>query len=301
MDTAVNNWGRWGKADERGALNLLTPEVVLAAAASITRGKVYPLALDGYAEGVPLIEYRGTPMRLTLVDSTDDGIYDAYGCAKGTGAHEDVLVMASHTTSHMDALVHVYENYKHYNGVGHDTMHANSGAQRLGIDKVGGFAARAVLLDMVRYFGEEQWLPANRVITSDDLQGAARAAGVEVGAGDVVLIRTGYLQWWWHNHAAGGPEAFEQAGIGADAAHWLASQDVVAVGSDNSAVECIPFDDNDFLHVHKILLVRAGIYMLEHMNLAAAAADGVVEGLLAVGPLLVTGATGSPINPILIA
>jgi kynurenine formamidase len=175
------------------------------------------------------------------------------------------------------------------------------GAQRLGIDKVGGFAARAVLLDMVRYFGVDQWLPAGQVITGADLEGAASTAGVEVRAGDVVLIRTGYLQWWFDNHANGGPEGFEQAGIGNDAARWLAARDVVAVGADNSAVECIPFDEGDFLTVHKILLVRAGIYMLEHMNLAAPAADGVVEGLLAVGPLLVTGATGSPINPILIA
>jgi kynurenine formamidase len=301
MDAAVNNWGRWGADDERGALNLLTPQVVQAAAASITRGKVYPLGVPIQREGVPLIDYRGQPMRLTLVDSTDDGIYDGYGCAKGTGAHEDVLVMASHTTSHMDALVHVYEDYKHYNNVGHDTMHALGGAQRLGIDKVGGFAARAVLLDMVRYFGVDQWLPAGQVITGADLEGAASTAGVEVRAGDVVLIRTGYLQWWFDNHANGGPEGFEQAGIGNDAARWLAARDVVAVGADNSAVECIPFDEGDFLTVHKILLVRAGIYMLEHMNLAAPAADGVVEGLLAVGPLLVTGATGSPINPILIA
>ena len=57
---------------------------------------------------MPNYDYRGTPMRLTLEDSTDDGIYAEYGCAPGTGAHEDVLVFASHATSHMDALIHVY-------------------------------------------------------------------------------------------------------------------------------------------------------------------------------------------------
>jgi kynurenine formamidase len=296
---AGNNWGRWGDDDERGALNLLTPDVVKAAAASITRGNVYSLGIPIQGHGVPLMDYRGTPMRLTLQDSTDDGIYEMYGCHKGTGAHEDVLVMASHTTSHMDALVHVYGEYKHYNGVPHDTMHALGGAQRLGIDKVGGFAARGVLLDMVKYFGgDDDWVTLGRNITANDLQGAAKAQGVEVRAGDVVLVRTGYLQFWWQN--APNPTPFEQAGIGLDAARWLASQDVVAVGCDNAAVEVIPFDENDFLAVHKVLLVDHGIYMLEFLNLAEPARDEVYEGVLTVAPLKVTGATGSPINPIFI-
>ena len=296
---AANNWGRWGDDDERGALNLLTPDVIKSAAASITKGNVYSLGIPIQGHGVPLMDYRGTPMRLTLQDSTDDGIYEMYGCHKGTGAHEDVLVMASHTTSHMDALVHVYGEYKHYNGVPHDTMHALGGAQKLGIDKVGGFAARGVLLDMVKYFGgAEDWVTLGRNITSEDLQGAAKVQGVEVRAGDVVLIRTGYLQFWWQN--APNPTPFEQAGIGLDAARWLASKDVVAVGCDNAAVEVIPFDENDFLSVHKVLLVDHGIYMLEFLNLAEPSRDEVYEGVLTVAPLKVTGATGSPINPIFI-
>ena len=69
---------------------------------------------------------------------------------------------------------------------------------------------------------------------------------------------------------------------------------------DNAAVEVIPFDDNDFLNIHKILLVNCGIYMLEFLNLIEPATDGIYEGMLSVGPLKVTGATGSPINPIFI-
>ena len=297
----INNWGRWGADDERGSLNLLTDDVIKAAAASITTGKVYSLGIPIQGQGVPLLDYRGTPMRLTLQDGTDDGAFAAYGAKEGTGAHEDVLVMASHTTSHMDALIHVYEDHKHYNGVPFSEMRALGGAAKLGIEKVGAFAARAVLLDMVKFLGADGWLEPGTMITAADLQGAAAAQGTEVRSGDVVLIRTGHLQMWWANNAAGVPEGFAQAGIGADAAEWLASMDVVAVGSDNAAVEVIPFDENDFLIVHKILLVRAGIYMLEHLDLAAAAADGSYEGIIAVSPLKVTGATGSPINPVFIA
>ncbi len=296
-----NNWGRWGDDDERGALNLLTPDVVKAAASSITQGRVYSLGIPIQAHGVPLMDYRGTPMRLTLQDSTDDGIYEMYGCHTGTGAHEDVLVMAAHTTSHMDALVHVYGDYRHYNDVDYKTMRALGGAQKLGIEKVGGLVARGVLLDMVAYFDEGDWVPLGRNITANDLQSAAKKQGVEVRAGDAVLVRTGYLQFWWDNQAKGGPQPFEQAGIGIDAANWLAQCDVAAVASDNAAVEVIPFDNNDFLTVHKILLVNAGIYMMEFLNLVEPARDGAYEGLLTVAPLKVTGATGSPINPTFIS
>jgi kynurenine formamidase len=91
-----------------------------------------------------------------------------------------------------------------------------------------------------------------------------------------------------------------QPGIGLDAARWLAARDVVAVGSDNAAVEALPFDTGDFLAVHKYLLVDHGIYLLEYLDLSAPARAGVSEGLLTVGPLLITGGTGSPVNPILI-
>ncbi len=300
-----NNWGRWGEDDERGALNLLTPDVVKAAASSITQGRVYSLGIPIQSHGVPLMDYRGTPMRLTLQDATDDGLFAMYGCQEGTGAHEDVLVMASHTTSHMDALIHVYGGYQHYNGVDFKEMRALGGAAKLGIEKVGGFATRGVLLDMVRHFGGDgtgnDWVTLGRIITADDLQAAAEAQGVEVRSGDAVMIRTGYLQFWWNNATTGQPAPFEQPGIGLGAAEWLAERDVVAVVSDNAAVEAIPFDNNDFLCVHRALLVEAGIYMIEFNNLAEPAADQAYEGILAVAPLKVTGATGSPVNPIFIA
>ena len=74
---------------------------------------------------------------------------------------------------------------------------------------------------------------------------------------------------------------------------------MVAVGSDNSAVEVIPFDGNDFLAVHKELLVRRGIYMLEFLDLSQPAADRFVGRTAhAWLRLKVTGATGSPVNPI---
>lgn len=296
--TVIGNWGRWGDEDERGALNLVTPQSVMRGAEAIKTGSVYPLGIPLQAEGVPNFDYRGKPMRLTLMDGTDAGSFDQYGCKPGTGAHEDVLFFASHATSHMDALIHVYEDDHHYNGVPFQAMHAMSGAGKLGIEKVGGFATRGVLLDMVRYFGEDSWVEPGRNITGADLQGACELEDVEVTSGDVVLIRTGYLDMWWANNGLG--IEVPQAGIGLDGAQWLADHDVVAVGSDNAAVECAPFDGGDFLAVHKLLLVRYGIYMLEFLDLSAPARDECWEGLLSIAPLKISGATGCPINPIFV-
>jgi kynurenine formamidase len=292
----VTNWGRWGDDDERGALNLLTPDAVRAGAAAVTTGKVYSLGIPIQSTGVPLLDYRGTPMRLTLMNESDDGRFATYGAADGTGAHEDILVFASHTTSHMDALCHVYENHQHYNGVAASEMKTNTGASRLGIEKVGGFAGRGVLLDIPKLEGLP-WLEPGTMITAADLDAAEQAQGVTVGSGDIVLIRTGYLDMWFQQQ---GDEGYAQPGIGFEAAAWLADRDVVAVGSDNAAVEVIPFDADDFLGVHKVLLVQRGIYMLEFLNLAELAADECYTGLLSVAPLKVTGATGSPINPVFV-
>jgi len=290
------NWGRWGDDDERGALNLLTPERVRAGAAAVTTGKVYGLGIPIQSSGVPLLDYRGTPMRLTLLNESDDGRYAMMGCAEGTGTHEDVLVLASHTTSHMDALVHVYEGHQHYNGVAAAEMKTNTGAGRLGIEKVNAFAGRAVMLDIAKLKGDT-WLEPGYMIMGADLEAAEQAQGVSVGAGDIVLIRTGYLDFWFQKNPDVG---FAQPGIGLEAGAWLADRDVVAVGCDNAAVEVIPFDTGDFLAVHKQLLVRRGIYLLEFLNLSELSQDECDTGLLSVGPLKVTGATGSPINPIFV-
>jgi hypothetical protein len=128
-------------------------------------------------------------------------------------------------------------------------MRAMTGATKLGIEKCGGFASRAVLLDLVRYFDDGPWLAEGHKVTGADLQGACDAQGVELLPGDIALLRFGYLDMWWSKN---GEVGFGQAGIGLDAAEWLAAKDVVAVGADNSAIEVVPFDENDFLSGHKV-------------------------------------------------
>jgi kynurenine formamidase len=297
MEAEQRNWGRWGEEDEIGSLNLITPDVVKAATRSVRTGKVYTLGIPIQSSGVPLfVEYRGTPMRLTLTNESDEENFVWMGAPVGTGTNEDMLVFASHTTSHIDALSHVYYDKLHYNGVPARQMKTKAGAQKLGIEKIRGIVARAVLVDVAGYFNVK-WLEPGQQVSGDELAACARSQGVEIRAGDLVLIRTGYLDYWFANNPDVG---FSQPGIGIDAARWLAERDIVAVGSDNAAVEAMPFDAGDLFPVHKMLLVDRGIYMMEYLNLTDMANDHCFEGLITVAPLKITGASGSPVNPIVI-
>jgi kynurenine formamidase len=293
----TGNWGRWGDDDERGTLNLITPEAVLAATKVVKAGTVYNLGLPVARYGTPVFPYRGAPQRLTLTSQTDAEMNKAYGALDGVGSNEDVLVMAAHNGTHMDALCHVYADERMYNGHSAQAFTSHNGAPHCGIEKSGGFAGRAVVLDVAGHHGVD-WLEPGTNVTADDLEACRTAAGVELGSGDILLVRTGWLDFF--ASLQGGEPPFMQPGLGASTIDYIADHDLAAIGCDNAAVEVLPFD-GQFLELHIQLLVQRGVTFLEHLVLSPLAADGVNECLLVVAPLLVTGGTGSPINPIAIA
>lgn len=293
----ANNWGRWGEQDERGALNLLGTETTLAALRIPVTGRVYQLGLPIQRADIPLVDYRGTPQRLTLLNHTDEAMYAPYGGVPGVGCHEDVLVLASHTSTHMDALCHVYSDGQVYNGFSNDEMEVYGGAMRAGIEKSGPVVTRGVLIDVAKSHGVD-WLDEGYVITPEDLTRALDEQGAELRPGDAAVIRTGWMDWFFAN---GRTMSLAQPGIGLDASRMLAALDVVAVCADNTAVESQPFDQGAFLGAHRILLQEHGIYLIEHLDLSELARDGVQEFLFCTLPLRVTGATASPVNPIAIA
>jgi kynurenine formamidase len=292
--TGTTNWGRWGSDDERGTLNLITPESVLAARAAVKTGKVYSLSLPIQQHGVPVLDYRGAPRRYSLTSASDKDPYASMGGAPGLGANEDMLVIASHSITHMDALAHVYTADGIYNGFPRDEFSTQGGAGHCDIRATGTFAGRGILLDLARHQGVD-WLEPGHVITRAELDACADAQGTEARAGDILLVRTGWLDLF-----AQGTEEFGQPGLGVDAVSFVDDHDIAAVGADNTAIEAIPFDDGVFLAVHIELLVKRGVTLMEHVKLSELAADGCHEFLFVVGALPVTGAAGSPINPIAI-
>jgi kynurenine formamidase len=177
-----------------------------------------------------------------------------------------------------------------YNGFRADATSTYGGLQHCGIEKAGPIVARGVLLDVAGVRGP---LEPGYVITPEDL----KACGVSPTPGSVALVRTGWLEAY--DPMAG--LSYQQPGLGVAAARWLAAQDVVAVGADNTAVEAMPFEGGGYMPVHVELLVHRGVYLLEHLLLEPMARDGVREMLFVAAPLAITGASGSPVNPVAIA
>ncbi len=293
----VSNWGRWGADDERGTVNLITPEVVRRAAACVRRGAVFSLGLQLGSEG-PQIGQGGRVNPIHLM-STIDGRLGAD--PEGPRYADDSITMPLQCATQWDSLAHVWYDGRLYNGYPATTISA-AGAARNAIDKVGqGIVSRGVLLDLARAAGVER-LPPGRAIGPDDLEAAERRAGVRVGSGDVLLVRTGHLSLFTREQDR---TAYmrQMPGLGVACVEWLHARDVAAVASDTSAIEVIPFEDATVpLPVHQLCIRDMGLTLGEMFDLDAladdCARDGVYECLLSAPPLKVTGGVGSPINPL---
>jgi kynurenine formamidase len=153
------------------------------------------------------------------------------------------------------------------------------------------------MLDIPLLFGVDVLAPGT-AITADDLSRACDRQGIEVGAGDAVLIRSGWPKHW------DDPDTFVGLTGGApgpdeSAAMWLADRKVRVSGAETIAFECIyPGKGHALLPVHRILLVENGIYIIEVLNLTELAAENVFEFLFVLTPLKMIGGTGSPVRPI---
>jgi kynurenine formamidase len=299
-----NNWGRWGDDDQRGALNLLTGDVVRAAMGSVRQGSVLSLSLpikgstsSTVASSVPHLKGRPLPQHFMSVDGAD---YEA-GVklpAGGRGIADDALIVSPHgTTTHMDALCHMWTGKQIYNG--HPSSRIRSyGATRCGMENIEGVVTRGVFFDMPAFRGVDVLDPADR-ITVADLETVSARNGFTVGQGDAVVIRTG-----WPTVFAQSPERYwaGEPGLSSEAAQWLAARDIALVASDNSAISGLNVqggaDETLEDDIHMIFLWRHGIYLIEMLWLEELAAKGQTTFLFIVAPLKIVGGTGSPVNPL---
>jgi kynurenine formamidase len=222
--------------------------------------------------------------------------HHARGAPEARTGASGIVVMPEHSGTHIDALCHQAENLTLHGGVHVDTgVQTSVGFRVLGIETMGPLVGRGILLDVAG----DQRLPPNHAITVEELKQAAAQAGVDVRAADVVLVRTGYGALW------SDPSAYlEAAGVSAAGSRWLIDRKVGAVGADNMAWDVIGPADPELgvtLPGHVLLLVRAGIPIIENLNLEELAAAKVHEFGFICLPLKMRGATGSPVRPIALA
>jgi kynurenine formamidase len=296
-----SNWGRWGEDDELGTLNFITPQAIAAACQSVRDGKVFSLGIPFDENGPQPGGVRINPVR--LMSQTGHG-QDFPG---GFRYADDFVFMPLQCATQWDALAHVYYDDRIYNGYPASVV-TTAGALKCSIDKVArGIVGRGVLLDVARHKGE-RWLPPNFVIDGALLEEVARAQGVEIRPGDILLFRTG---WRTKFVTDGNRQEFMSAepGLGLRSIPWLYEKQVAAVASDNWAIEAFGpnlfgEDPNALLPVHMVLIRDMGMTLGEMFDLDELAEDCARDGrwdFLFVGPpIKFTRAVGSPVNPLAI-
>lgn len=254
--------------------------------------RVYDLARP-YLPGMPQSPNH-PPYAHALVRRHGDAVR-----ADGGSAANDLIVMGSHVGTHIDAVAHVSHDGLLHGGIVAAEAQVGGRFDRLGVDAIVPIVGRAVLLDIPAALGIDGCAPGYEV-TPDDLEAAARLAGAEPEQGDVLLVRTGWGRRW-----SDGPDyvGFDSGvpGPGESAARWLAGRRPRAVGADTIAFERLaPGAGHAALPAHRVLLVEHGINIIETLNLEELAADAVRVFAIVVAPLLLVGATGSPVRPLAI-
>ncbi len=279
-------------------------EKVVEAAQLVHIGRTYSLAAARFP-GMPLfpghppfqvVSYR-TPHGLR---SAGDNLWSPVPNHAHLGCMTEIVSGTTHSGAHIDALAHMtIGEDDHWHGGANAREHLGDFGPTAGdASQLPHIFTRGVLLDVAGHRGVA-CLGAGEPISATELQEVAEADGVLPRAGDVVLVRTGYMGLWpdeeaMARHKTPGPDL--------SAAEWLAECGVVATGSDTETFEVQPTRDagipSNPQPVHVRLLIEEGIYLMESLDLEKLAADEVHEFLFVALPLKIRGATGSMIDPL---
>ena len=273
--TKLSNWGRWGKDDERGALNNITADNTRQAAALAKAGITVSLSHQlPRATPKPTAEPRpidrgGSATSRFLIDG--DYLFE-----------RQEIEYHGPRVSHFDALCHVSYNGKVYNGLTFKEIVTNDGGcSKLSVNSAkDGIVTRGVLLD----------LPGTRVRPADILAWEKKT-GIRISAGDALLLRT---------RMGGAATAFGAAGYDPTLIPFFKERDIALLGSDTAQEGgSIP---GVAIPIHVFTLVGLGMNLLDNLALdeLAAMADKLKrsEFMLVVNPLRMEKGAGSPVNAV---
>ena len=280
--TELSNWGRWGRGDQLGALNLITPAKRIEAAKLVKTGVSVSLA-HNYSVNPDLGLPPPFDQEISMLNTPGEYVMERVSFSYHGGIH-----------SHLDALCHVLWQGEMYNGFSKSDVNED-GCQKLGIANVKqGILTRGILMDIPRLKGVD-YLPPGTAVYIEDLEAWEEQTGVRVSPGDVIFVRTGR----WATPGSAGPGS---AGLHASVAPWLRERDVAIVGGDY-ANDAIPSDvQGVFLPIHQLTIVAMGVRLFDNLDLEALAEEAVRQGrwefMLSASPIPVEGGVGSPMNPI---
>jgi kynurenine formamidase len=294
-------WGVFGADDEVGCVNLMTPEKAVQAAALVHTGRSFALNWE-FEQPNPALFRRGN-LRHTIT---------------GQGAGRDDIIdnFYPQASSQWDGLTHVgHPQHGFYNGVTAEQITGREGT-RNGIEHWArrGMVTRGVLLDVARHLASTGTPVAGneaRRFSVAELEATRTAQGVEIRPGDVLLIRSGWMEWYLNaspqdRMAITNIQNLRAPGIASteDMAEYLWDLHVAAVAGDHPSLEAWPptAETGGFLHQRLIGLLGIPIGELWYLEGLAAdcASDGVYEFMFTSAPLNILGGVGSPPNAIAI-
>jgi kynurenine formamidase len=285
-----------------GTLNFITPELIVKAARLVKRGVTFSLAIPFDNTGPQINQPRRFNPIHRMILTGPDFTSGAVTRPGGVGFADDMVIMALQCATQWDALSHCFLDGKLYNGYDANLV-SSQGAKKNGIEKMARFiVTRGVLLDIPRVKGLP-WLEPGYAITVDDLESAAKAHRVTVGTGDALLVRTGQMamcraRGGWGDYAGG-----DAPGLSFKTAGWLHDRELSAVATDTWGMEVRPNEIADsYQPLHQVLIPNMGmlvgeIFALDELAVDCAR-DAVHEFLFVAPPIPITGAVGSPINPL---
>jgi kynurenine formamidase len=285
MSISISNWGRWGDDDQIGTINLITANDIKAAAGLVKEGRVYSLSMPLEADG-PQWPGRHKTWQTTSIANFEDG----YGGA------DDILMLHSHSGTHMDSLCHLWVDHQLYNGFDAREHVTSFGATRNSIENVPAIVGRGILLDIAGWKGVCH-LSLGEPISASDLDQCAAGQNVTIKPGDIVLVNTGWMNVFGQDRAL-----FDSGEPGLDMStiKWLHKHDVSAIGADNHGIEVMASIPPEGLPFHFAAIRDLGLYLIENLKLQSLADDKRYEFLFVAAPLQLANAVGSPLNPLAI-
>lgn len=308
LEGMPKNWGKWGPEDEVGALNYLGRSQVLKGITEVRSGKTFTLQIEiGNPIGEPAFPgVRAPSRRMNVIDR---GVYMGGTGMKFPGGLEfadDMIIMYLQGSSQYDALGHLWYDDHIYNG--YPAEATIGGLKKCSILPIAekGIVGRGVLIDMARHRGKEQ---LNRGETFDhiDLMAAAESQGLTIEKRDIILIRTGWLGWYYRVSEQEFYEDFNEPGLtfSPGLVEWFRDMEIPNLVTDTLANE-VTFEPNSgvALPLHNALMRNLGVTFAEAIALDELAADCADDGqysfLYTAAPIKVVEATGAPVNPIVI-
>lgn len=299
------NRGKWGPEDHVGTANYIDAAKRLAAATLVTKGASFSLAFPFDSNGPQTGQFgRINPLH-TMTFSGSDVASGALTLPHGFGAADDHVTMPLQCGTQWDALSHIFDRGEMWNGYPCSEV-SSFGARKCGVEHLASrLVSRGVLLDVARAKGSDV-LGDGYAITEADLETtiAAQGPSANVGRGDILVVRTGQLgarrAKGWADFAGGAAPGLSFSTLG-----WLHRREIAAVATDTWGVEVRPNEwPGAFQPFHQVAIPHVGLVLGEMWDVDALSdhcrSDGVYEFFLVAQPLPITGAVGSPVNPIAI-